>query len=311
VGEITAAYRKLALKYHPDKCKLPDANERFIAVREAYLVLLDANKTTAEQQGADETSYGAIFSSFVKTVVKIYNYKDQAQDQPQDKDTRLYHLLLVKAVGMCEKQALEYLRRIDPAKLAKVVAIARMHADVFGLSSEFLDKLDGLNSGEKERGQGENENTNTNENVITRIYLNPMLEDLLADNLYRLNWKGEDLIVPMWHHELSFDDVDVCCVPVLPPNMELEEDNTLVITAEYCASDLLMGGVGEICVLDMNISAPNEGVINKNIRICVEELRLVREQWITFEGVGIAAMNVEDVYDVSVRRPIKVRVVLR
>lgn len=39
--EIKKAYRLLALKFHPDKNKSPDAHEKFIAINEAYLILYD------------------------------------------------------------------------------------------------------------------------------------------------------------------------------------------------------------------------------------------------------------------------------
>lgn len=39
--EIKKAYRRLALKFHPDKNKSPDAHEKFIAINEAYLILFD------------------------------------------------------------------------------------------------------------------------------------------------------------------------------------------------------------------------------------------------------------------------------
>lgn len=42
--EIKKAYRRLALKYHPDRNKAPDAGERFKEISEAYAVLSDDEK---------------------------------------------------------------------------------------------------------------------------------------------------------------------------------------------------------------------------------------------------------------------------
>lgn len=42
--EIKNAYRELAMKYHPDRNKSPDAEEKFKEISEAYAVLSDAEK---------------------------------------------------------------------------------------------------------------------------------------------------------------------------------------------------------------------------------------------------------------------------
>jgi curved DNA-binding protein CbpA len=42
--EIKSAFRKLAMEYHPDVTKLPDGEDRFKEVNEAYSVLSDVNK---------------------------------------------------------------------------------------------------------------------------------------------------------------------------------------------------------------------------------------------------------------------------
>jgi molecular chaperone DnaJ len=42
--EIKSAYRKLALQYHPDRNKSPDAEEKFKEISEAYAILYDEEK---------------------------------------------------------------------------------------------------------------------------------------------------------------------------------------------------------------------------------------------------------------------------
>ena len=52
--DIKKAYRKMALKYHPDKNKAKDAEEKFKQVAEAYDVLSDKKKREIYDQFGEE-----------------------------------------------------------------------------------------------------------------------------------------------------------------------------------------------------------------------------------------------------------------
>lgn len=58
--EIKKAYRKLALKYHPDKNKSPAAEERFKEIAEAYEVLSDKKKRDIFDQYGEDGLHGGI-----------------------------------------------------------------------------------------------------------------------------------------------------------------------------------------------------------------------------------------------------------
>lgn len=57
--EIKKAYRKMALKYHPDKNKSPGAEEKFKDIAEAYEVLSDPQKREVFDKYGEEGLKGA------------------------------------------------------------------------------------------------------------------------------------------------------------------------------------------------------------------------------------------------------------
>ncbi|XP_039263045.1 dnaJ homolog subfamily B member 13-like [Styela clava] len=59
-SDIKKAYRKLALKFHPDKNKEPGASEKFKQIAEAYDVLADNKKRATYDQFGEEGLKGGI-----------------------------------------------------------------------------------------------------------------------------------------------------------------------------------------------------------------------------------------------------------
>jgi molecular chaperone DnaJ len=77
LDEIKKAYRKLALKYHPDKNKSPDAEEKFKEISEAYGVLSDETK----RRQYDQFGHAGIDSRYTQEdIFKNIHFEDIFED---------------------------------------------------------------------------------------------------------------------------------------------------------------------------------------------------------------------------------------
>ena len=148
---------------------------------------------------------------------------------------------------------------------------------------------------------------------IQNIIINPTIDDLFENNIYKLNYKNSLYLVPLWHHEVYFDDKDaidacaslstredgekefvVACVPLLPNNIVIDEDNNFIVHLEV--------------VFDMNLLY-KKGVYfhlgKKEFCVPTNELFLRQTQTFVFKNQGISKIkdeidNVEEKSDVVV-----------
>lgn len=101
--DIKRAYRKLALEYHPDKNKRPDAHEKFIEVNEAYLLLYDDEARAKYDREYEEYYYRVAEDSYPRWD------EEERKDEPSEHYEQVFDDIdLNKWAKNAKEQGAEY-----------------------------------------------------------------------------------------------------------------------------------------------------------------------------------------------------------
>lgn len=284
-------YRVKALLYHPDKNKSDNATIQFQQVTSAYEYLLkyegymdeDGSDCEADEPGDSNIVYEKVgkykdlLSSFIKNIVV-----GETQSQ-------LFSIILTRISGVCEATALDTLKKLDRQMLLRVYEIIRKYGTSMHFGEGFIQKIEAIISDRM--------------NADERIILNPTLDDLFDNNLYRLTVNKQIYIVPLWHNELVYDnsnnDIYVNCNPMLPDNIEIDEKNNVKMQVSYKISD-----IWNVDTLQIQVGT------QRTVPIRPSQLKLVPEQTVVFANMGISRINVKDVYDIKQKSDLHIQITL-
>ncbi len=274
MNTLKKQFRLKALLYHPDKNPQEDKdviNRKFCNVKDSYEFLLRDMENplntlfSDEMCDNEETSYNDYLFSFIKSIVT------------QDKEDNLFYTILQRISGSCEAKVLDTLSKIDKKILLKIYTLITKYKASFHFSDELLENIKTIIANKTKDDE--------------RIILNPMIDDLFENNLYRLEVNDNLYVIPLWHNELVYDnngnDMYVKCYPMLPENVEIDHNNNLHIHTTFKIGDIW--GLSEI---EIEIG-------KKTISIEMSDLKMVEEQVITKPQCGISRINTKDIYDIS------------
>lgn len=308
---IKKSYRKLALKYHPDKNHEEFATQKFQEVKEAYdflqnnYLLDDIRYTTDNESPSD---YIFILKSFLSGLF--------------DRETSNRYVLIEfmrKIAEICEEKAIHIIKNIDKHILKRMYEIIVTYSDVFHFSAAFIENIREIVKTKFEKDE--------------RIILHPLLDDLFACNVYKLTMDGCLYIVPLWHHQLVYDidnanqntdtntdetsspdedtnkstnkepnespnEIYVDCVPVLPENVMIDEQNNIHVWLSKSITEILEKSRLEFVLGSQFFSLPSETLCIKKT-----QTKYLYEQ-------GIAQINVNDMYNTNKKGDIIVYITL-
>jgi hypothetical protein len=148
------------------------------------------------------------------------------------------------------------------------------------------------------------------EDVMEYYKLNPSIDDLLENNVYKLYVNEQLFLVPLWHNELYFEsselnnfkEIVVSCEPELSKNIKIDENNNLAVKIEFNLINIpdLIRNDGKIF---FNIG-------KKVFDIPVNKLYMTKNQYYRIKNEGLSKINENDIYDVSSKTDIIVNITL-
>lgn len=274
---IKKQYRYNALKYHPDKNKSADASEKFQEIHLAYEFLLNNHFYQGEPDNNDDFLSGS--PEDYKNMLREFIDHIWKGDSGCENTTlnKIIYIILGRLSKICENQMVELLEKLDKNLLLKIYDILKNYKDIFYFSNTFFEKMEEVLS----------EKIKNDECII----LNPSLDDLFENNLYKLTVNGEVYIIPLWHHELIYDnsgnDLYVRCYPILPDNIVIVENNNIVVNLQLKVMELL------------NSDTFSFEIGKRKIEMKTSELILAKNQIKIFYNEGISIINMKNIYDVS------------
>ncbi len=191
---IKQQYRKLALKYHPDKNKTADTSH-FVNIQNAYEYLMKHNQRYTDgfftsYEGNEEppinenSDYKTLLFSFLKDILL------NRENMENIKEKWIY-MILLKITNIGSNHLLEFLNIVSVDILIKIYDIINTYREVLHIPEEIIAKIGEILEAKLEKDEC--------------IVLNPFIEDLMENNLYKLTEGSQKFIIPLWHHELIYD----------------------------------------------------------------------------------------------------------
>ena len=273
---IKRCYRKRALETHPDKNRNDISGEKFAEVGQAKEILTEflIAKSYGKPIEDDESEDSSIWS-WIENIVKT-------------KDSNEINNAFRKIVG---NVAVKLFDKIGKDNMVHTYEMFVKYRDLLCIDEKTLEDI-------------RVKICSTTQVII----LNPSIDDLLNDNVFRYNYKEEIINIPLWHSELYYDidggELIARCIPILGEDIWISSNNDIHKCVDI---KIVQKDNGEI-EWDNSVEVK---VGNKLFNIFYKDLKLIKNQTIRFKKEGVARINTSDMYSVEERSDIIIHVRIR
>lgn len=244
--QLKKQYHINALKWHPDKNgNSKEATEKFQKITEAYNYLSIENNCYYDES-INKTTYEYLVKAFVDFLIH-------------------------------SKFSIKILLELDNEQCQLIIRYLRLCSQSNSVHDSYVDQINRL-IGEIEKIIMKRE---TDKSIIL---LEPTIDDLFEQKLFKLNHNNENYLVPLWHNDMTFTDLsknefNVRCEPKLEPHIDIDENNNILVFINY--------DVKKIIRID-NIKID---IGKKSFLIPRDELLLKPSQTYTLKDCGIPRIS--------------------
>ena len=268
--DLKKGYYKKAIKYHPDKNAGDIKKENiFKQVNEAYIFLGDEKNKNIEDL---DTSFSNILKRFFDFMVPEINVDKKDIDNT-----------IEAVIKKCKKASIELFEKLSKERSLEIYTFLSKNKDIFSLEPTLLKNMAEIIK-----------NKIKNDNIII---LNPDIDDLMNDKIFKLEYNSNTFYVPLWSNEVVFEDISgndiiIKCISELPDNLYIDEDNILHVNIIKDIKTLLNQDELEVIVGE------------KIFKIYISKIKITKYQILKIEKCGILKENINDIFDNSIRQNI-------
>ena len=268
--DIKKAYYKKALLYHPDKN--PNGESMFKQINEAYIYLQNNFDPDTKRENL---SFFYFLNNFILPNGEI--------NKP------LINQSLQNLMKNYEKNIIKIFQKMNKENSISIYKFVCKHSDILSISVDILKDMKSILHKKM-----------ISDNIII---LNPSIDDLLNDKIYKLEFNNRMFYIPLWHNEIFYDisdnDLIVKCIPELKPELSIDNNNNI-----YYKVYSTIQKVFEERNITIKLAE------NKQWDIPSQKLCIAPHQIYTLEEQGLFCINNNNIYDTKKRAHIYIELYL-